>query len=214
MFSNLLGNKTLKDEIKEIQRKLSSEYRNIERQISRIKIAEIKAQKEAKKAAKLNNIDCVRILAKEIVNTKKTIKRLHIAKTHINSIILQIKIQESQINLTKNFQKSTEIMKTMNSLCNLPAISTTMQNLSAEMIKMGLIEEMVSDAIDNTFDDLSDKDCEEVEEEISKVVDEIVCDIKSKTSLPTNNMIEKKELQDQEETAEELLEKINKSLNS
>ncbi len=44
------------------------------------------------KEAKLNNIDCVRIIAKEIVNTKKTIKRLHIAKTHINSIFLQIKI--------------------------------------------------------------------------------------------------------------------------
>jgi charged multivesicular body protein 3 len=213
MLSNLIRNKTPKEEIKEIQRKLSSEYRNIERQILRIKIEEAKTLKEAKKAAKQNNIDCVRILAKEIVNTKKAIKRLYIAKTHINSIILQIKIQESQLNLVKTIHKSTEIMKMMNSLCNLPAISATMQSLSQEMIKMGLVEEFVNDAIDNAFDEEGVDD--EIEEEISKVIDEIVCDIKIKTQLPINNINNiKEDKEDKDETAEELLEKINKSLNS
>lgn len=218
MFSNLLlEKKTIKEEVKDMQRKLSSEYRNIERQISRIKLAKARTKIEAKKAAKQNNIDCVRILAKEIVNTKKAIKRLYTAKTHINSIILQIKIQESQINLAKTIHKSTEIMKMMNSLCNLPVISTTMQNLSQEMIKMGLIDEMVNDAIDSTFDDVSD---DEIDEEISKVVDEIVCDIKSKTFLPENNIYIKKSKKEEgeegesNESAEELLEKINKALNS
>jgi charged multivesicular body protein 3 len=113
MLSNLLGNKTqnkgIKEEIKEMQRKLSSEQRNIDRQISRIKLAEARTKIEAKKAAKQNNMECVRILAREIVNTKKAVKRLYTARTHINSIILQIKIHYGKYPTYKHVHISFEL---------------------------------------------------------------------------------------------------------
>jgi hypothetical protein len=95
-----------------------------------------------------------------------------------------------------------------------------MQNFSKEVIKIGLIDEMLNNTLDN-INDINDNETEdeEIQEEISKIVDEIVCNIKDNTILPNNNIIKKENLGEnldeyKAETAEELLERIDKALNS
>lgn len=106
------------------------------------------------------------------------------------------------------------MMKSMNALCNINEISNTMQSLSKEMMKMGLIEEMVSDAIDDVIEDVSD---DEIDEETSKIIDEIMYDKMSGAHLPTSKIKQPTtndenklglELDDLE-TGDELLKKIN-----
>ena len=63
----------------------------------------------------------------------------------------------------------------MNKLMNMPQMQATMQMMSMEMAKAGLIEEVMGDAIDMAMDD--DEMDEEAEEEVEKVVAELTMDI-------------------------------------
>ncbi len=203
--------KTLQERVKEMQTSLTKEMRNMDRQILKIQTEEKKLKIEAKKLAKQNNTECVKMLAKQIIHTRKTSNRLFRTKTQINSVIMQLTLQLSQINVTKSLQKSGQIMKMMNSLCKVPVIAGVMQNLSREMIKMNLIEETINDAMDDVFDDVSDG---EIDEEVSKVVDELMMSIKENTHLPTSNLPIKEEIiqNNQEEIKEDenLEDRLNK----
>lgn len=198
---------TLQEKVKEMQTSLKNETRNIEKQIKKIELEEKKVKIEAKKVAKQNKIDCLKILAKEIVRTKKAIRRLQLTKSQISSVSMQINLQMSQLNMTKSFAKSTQIMKMMNSLCKVPQIANVMQNMSSEMIKMNLIEETMNDQIDDIFDDIEEG---EVEEEVNKVIDELMMGVRG-SILPSNELqtqdkeiIEEKNNQDDIDVKERL----------
>ncbi|XP_024285977.1 charged multivesicular body protein 3 isoform X3 [Oncorhynchus tshawytscha] len=68
-------------------------------------------------------------------------------------------------------QKSTEVMKAMQSLVKIPEIQGTMRELSKEMMKAGIIEEMLED----TFESMEDDD--EMEEAAEAEVDKILFEI-------------------------------------
>ncbi|KAG6925387.1 RNF103-CHMP3 readthrough [Chelydra serpentina] len=68
-------------------------------------------------------------------------------------------------------QKSTEVMKAMQNLVKIPEIQATMRELSKEMMKAGIIEEMLED----TFENMEDQ--EEMEEEAELEIDKILFEI-------------------------------------
>ena len=68
-------------------------------------------------------------------------------------------------------QKSGEVMKLMNSLIRLPEAARTMQDMSKEMMKAGVIEEMVNDAMDSALD------TEDMEEETEQQVDAVLSEL-------------------------------------
>lgn len=70
-----------------------------------------------------------------------------------------------------SLQKSTDVMKSMQNLCKIPEISRTMQELSKEMMKAGIIEEMMEDVFESA---LGDDDLEkEADEEVDKLLFEL-----------------------------------------
>ena len=72
--------------------------------------------------------------------------------------------------MTGALQKSTDVMKLVNKLMKLPEINQTMQSMSMEMMKAGIIQEMVNDALEGD-------DEEEVEEEAQEEVDKILFEL-------------------------------------
>lgn len=50
--------------------------------------------------------------------------------------------------------KSTEVMQAMQRLVRVPEVAQTMQDMSKEMMKAGIIEEM----LDETFEDMEDQE--------------------------------------------------------
>uniref|UniRef100_A0A2K5L3R8 Charged multivesicular body protein 3 n=1 Tax=Cercocebus atys TaxID=9531 RepID=A0A2K5L3R8_CERAT len=70
-----------------------------------------------------------------------------------------------------SLQKSTEVMKAMQRLVKIPEIQATMRQLSKEMMKAGIIEEMLED----TFESMDDQ--EEMEEEAEMEIDRILFEI-------------------------------------
>jgi charged multivesicular body protein 3 len=73
-----------------------------------------------------------------------------------------------------SIRASTGIMKDVNSLVRLPELTGTMRELSSELMKAGIIEEMVDDTLmDN---DMLEGEDGEAEEEVDKVLSDILKD--------------------------------------
>uniref|UniRef100_A0A3Q2Z874 Charged multivesicular body protein 3 n=1 Tax=Hippocampus comes TaxID=109280 RepID=A0A3Q2Z874_HIPCM len=130
-----------------------------------------KVKKSIKDAAKKGQRDVCVILAKEMVQSKRAVTKLYSSKAHLNSVTLSMKNQLSLLRVAGSVQKSTEVMKAMQNLIKVPEIQATMRELSKEMMKAGIIEEMLED----TFESMEDgEDMEEaVEEEVDKILFEI-----------------------------------------
>lgn len=94
-------------------------------------------------------------------------------------------------------QKSAEVMKQMNMLTHVNEVAQIMQGLSKEMMKAGLIDEMMDDAF--TVDD--DVEEEELDEEVSKVVAEVMHAKMEGARVGTKKLPE--QVQQQEEVAED-----------
>jgi len=71
-----------------------------------------------------------------------------------------------------SIKASTSIMKDVNSLVRLPELTGTMRELSQELMKAGIIEEMVGDSLPD--ENLMEGEDEEAEAEVNKVLGEIL----------------------------------------
>lgn len=121
----------------------------------------------------------LRTLAKELVNSRRAKNRIHTSKAQLNSVGMQLQEQAggwilivysnlATVKIAGAMQKSTAIMQMVNRLVKLPEIQKTMADMSKEMLKAGLIEEMMEDVLET-------EDIEvEAEEEVDKVLMEIV----------------------------------------
>ena len=74
------------DVAKQWKRDLQKEIRRMDRDISNIKRAEQKSLAECKTLAKKGRLNAVKILAKEVASTRKTIERMYMAKAQLNSV--------------------------------------------------------------------------------------------------------------------------------
>lgn len=149
-----------------------------------------KVKRSIKDAAKKGQKDVCVVLAKEMVQSKRAVSKLHASKAHMNSVVLGMRNQLGECRrtaagerqhwsqipscykmsslviffklyfLAKSFfyelpakrihvyfvavarvagalQKSTDVMKAMQSLVKVPEIQATMRDLSKEMMKVG-----------------------------------------------------------------------------
>lgn len=110
---------------------------------------EAKAMKECKKLAKEGRLSACKILAKEVINTRQAVSRMLVAKAQMNSVSMILQTSVSMIKMQGCMQKSSEIMASMNSLVKLPEIRATMQAMSTEMAKAGMIEELIGDTMES-----------------------------------------------------------------
>lgn len=138
-----------------------------------------------------------RTFAKELVNVRKQAGRLHTAKAQLQSVEMQVNEAYSIRKIEGSLKVSAGIMKDVNTLVKLPEISTTMQELSQELMKAGIIEEMVGDMIESDF---LEED-EEAEAEVDAVLGEV---LKGKLGPLDQQMPALPAQQEEEEEAEDL----------
>ncbi|CAL8290727.1 charged multivesicular body protein 3 isoform X1 [Gadus morhua] len=160
-----------KDLINEWSSKIRKEMRVIDRQIRDIQREEEKVKRSIKDAGKKGQRDVCIILAKELIQSRRAISKLYASKAQMNSVLLSMKNQLAVVRVAGALQKSTEVMKAMQNLVKIPEIQATMRDLSKEMMKAGIIEEMMED----TFESMEDG--EDMEEAAEEEVDKILFDI-------------------------------------
>ena len=166
---------------------LRSNIRKLERDIQNSKQSEYKAktfiiqadkraQREPARAAQAQKE--VREFAKTLLQQRKATSRLITAKAQLSSVQMQVNEAFAVRKIEGSIKASVGIMKDVNSLIKLPELSMTMRNLSEELMKAGIVEEMVDDVLpeDGEIE-------EEAEGEVDKVLGEILKD-KKEPSLP------------------------------
>lgn len=96
-----------------------------------------------------------------------------------------------------SLKASTGIMKAVNSLVRLPELMGTMRELSQELVKAGIIEEMVGDSLPE--DQLLEGEDDEAEAEVDKVLGEILEGKLAKTKVADDGPVEEEALEPEED---------------
>ena len=168
--------------------------------LAEIQREEQKVKGEVKKAAKRGDQDVAKTLAREIVRSRKACNRLHVSKTQLNSVMMQMEQQLAQQKMLGTMQKSAVVMGAMNKLVKVGAIAEVMQNMQKEMCKAGIIEEMVDDAMSSLEgedeEDAADAEVEQVMQELNAET------MGSASSAPSKAPVQAQAAADDEEDAE------------
>jgi charged multivesicular body protein 3 len=155
--------------------------RALDRDITNLKVTEQKTRALILNAAKRGQknpsqakqgANEARVFAKELLKVRKQAGRLHTSKAQLQSVQMQVNEAFSVRKIEGSLKASTGIMKDVNTLIRLPELTGTMQELSQELMKAGIIEEMVGDALPN--DELLEGEDEEAEAEVDKVLGEVL----------------------------------------
>lgn len=160
-----------KERVNEISGKLRQESRALDRQIRSIEREEQKTIAMVKDAAKKNQMDVCKVAAKSLVQSKRQKSRIYASQAQINSVVMQMKNQLAQMKIAGSMKASTDVMKSMSRLMSIPEMQKTMQEMSKEMMKAGIIDEMIQDTMDSVLDE---DDIESVADaEVEKIITEI-----------------------------------------
>ncbi|EFJ14961.1 hypothetical protein SELMODRAFT_180699 [Selaginella moellendorffii] len=187
---------TPQEQLREWQRRLRQEARNVERQVRDIQREEKNVQKSIREAVRRNDTGSAKarphfhfflFLAKEIVRSRKVIDRLYENRAQLNSISMHLGESVATAKAVGHLAKSAEVLKMVNNLMKAPEISRTMMELQKEMLKAGVIEEIVNDAVDSAID------TEDMEDEIDEEVDKVLSEVAGETisQLPATTKREK-----------------------
>ncbi|KIJ70512.1 hypothetical protein HYDPIDRAFT_105262 [Hydnomerulius pinastri MD-312] len=169
-INRFLYGPTPEEKVRAWQAKLRAESRQLDREMRQLDAATAKARMTVKQLAVKGDVKSARILAKEVVRSTKQKDRLSVSKARLGSIGTQLTQQLAMMKVTGSLQKSTEIMKLSNSLIKLPQISQAMRDMSMEMTKAGIMEEMLEDTLEMDEDE---EIMEEADAEVDKVLFEL-----------------------------------------
>lgn len=153
--------------------------------------------------------------ARELVRIRRQTSRLTTSRAQLQSVGMQVNEAFSVRKIQGSLQKSTGIMKDVNTLVRMPELSSTMHQLSTELVKAGIIEEMVSDAIPDN--ELLEEEEDEADAEVDKILEEVLqgklaqpAPVKAPVAAPSEPVAEsatvesEHEFEDQEATLEQM----------
>ncbi|EGR45920.1 uncharacterized protein TRIREDRAFT_23063 [Trichoderma reesei QM6a] len=202
---------------------IRSNIRKLDRDIAQVKQVEIKtknlilaadkrAQRDPTRAKQAQKE--VRDFARELVRARKTSARLITSKAQLNSVQMQVNEAFAVRKIEGSIRASVGIMKDVNHLIRLPELSGTMRELSVELMKAGIIEEMVDETLPEDVDLLGED--EEAEGEIEKILGEVLS--RKEPSMPAAPVPEPQkpvaEEEEDEEDAEAMMDQMRNRLDA
>ncbi|PSS22427.1 hypothetical protein M430DRAFT_99024 [Amorphotheca resinae ATCC 22711] len=195
--------------IRQNTRKLDRDIANLKAVENKTKSLIIAANRRAQRnpAQAKQAAQETRIFARELIRTRKTTQRLITSKAQLNSVAMQVTEAFAVRKIEGSIRASVGIMKDINSLVRLPQLMGTMQELSQELVKAGIIEEMVGDSMPDQLEE----DDEEAESEVDKVLGEILQDKMGKVGATpvTSTPVQEPGLEDEnDEEAEAMLDQM------
>merc|ERR1719446_470895 len=114
--------------------------------------------------AKQGQMDAVKIMAKDLVRTRRYVKKFMLMRANIQAVSLKIQTLNSQNAMAQAMKGVTKAMMSMNKQMKLPEIEK-----QSEIMDMK--EEMMSDVIDDALGDEDDE--EETDAIVTQVLDEL-----------------------------------------
>jgi len=163
--------KTPQEMLRQNQRALNRAMRDLDRERAQLENQEKRIIADIKKMAQKGEMDAVKIMAKDLVRTRRYVKKFMMMRANIQAVALKIQTLKSQDAMAQAMKGVTKAMMSMNKQLKLPQIQKIMQEFEKQSEIMDMKEEMMSDAIDDAMADEGDE--EESEQIVSKVLDEL-----------------------------------------
>merc|ERR1711970_896503 len=124
----LFGRKMTPDEmLRQNQRALNKAIRDLDRERSKMEAQEKKIIADIKKMAKQGQMDAVKIMAKDLVRTRRYVKKFMLMRANIQAVSLKIQTLKSQNTMAQAMKGVTKAMISMNKQMKLPEIQKIMQ---------------------------------------------------------------------------------------
>jgi len=168
----LFGKRVTPEEmLRKNQRALNKAIRDLDRERMRMEQQEKKIIADIKKMAKEGQMDAVKIMAKDLVRTRRYEKKFMMMKANIQAVSLKIQTLRSQNAMAQAMKGVTKAMQNMNRQLNLPQIQRILQEFEKQSEMMDMKEEIMNDAIDDAMEDEGDE--EESDAVVAQVLDEL-----------------------------------------
>lgn len=168
----LFGRKMTPEEmLRKNQRALTKAMRDLDRERSKMEQQEKKIIADIKKMAKMGQMDAVKVMAKDLVRTRRYVKKFIMMKAQIQAVSLKITTLKSQNAMAQAMKGVTKAMMSMNKQLQLPQIQQIMQEFEKQTEMMNMKEEMMNDVIDDAMEGEDDE--EESDAIVSQVLDEL-----------------------------------------
>ncbi|KAI7875100.1 charged multivesicular body protein 2a [Lichtheimia hyalospora FSU 10163] len=163
--------KTPAEMLRQHQRTITKAQRELDRERERLERQEKKLIADIKKSAKANQMSACKVMAKDLVRTRRYVQKFYQMKTQLQAVGLRIQTLRSNQQMADAMKGASKAMSSMNRQMNLPKIQQIMMEFEKESEVMDMKEEMMGDAIDDVMEDEDDE--VESEEIVNKVLDEI-----------------------------------------
>uniref|UniRef100_A0A1L8DW04 Putative vacuolar assembly/sorting protein did4 n=1 Tax=Nyssomyia neivai TaxID=330878 RepID=A0A1L8DW04_9DIPT len=168
----LFGKKMTPEEmLRKNQRALNKAMRDLDREKMKMEQQEKKVIADIKKLAKEGQMDAVKIMAKDLVRTRRYVKKFMLMKANIQAVSLKIQTLKSQNTMAQAMKGVTRAMQNMNKQLNLPQIQKILHDFERQSEMMDMKEEMINEAIDDAMEDEGDE--EESDAVVTQILDEL-----------------------------------------
>ncbi|EJT47293.1 class E Vps protein of the ESCRT-III complex, Did4p [Trichosporon asahii var. asahii CBS 8904] len=186
------------ERLRQHQRSLQKAQRELERERAKLEQQEKKTMADIKKNAKAGNMNACKILAKDLVRTRRYMQKFTQMRVQLQAVSLRMQTLRSNESMAQAMRGATRAMGQMNRSLNLPQIQRIMNEFEKESATMDMKEEMMSDAVDDAMEDEDEGEGEDVESDkiLREVFDEIGMGMnEALASAPTANPMANEPLQ-------------------
>jgi charged multivesicular body protein 2A len=177
-FSNLFKKPDPQEQMKAYKRQLDKTIRELERERNKLATQEKMLEVQMKQAAKKGQQDSLKIMAKDLVRTRRYGQKFFRMKMQIQAVSMRLVTMQSVGTMTKSMAGVTKAMRMMNGQMNIPQMQGIMQEFERQNEMMGMKEEMINEAIDDAM--AGEDDEAEMDEEVNKVMAQMMLDFKAK----------------------------------
>lgn len=167
------------ERLRQHQRSLAKAQRELDRERTKLEQSEKKLIADIKKSAKDGQLNACKVMAKDLVRTRRYVQKFYQMRTQLQAVGLRIQTLRSNQQMAEAMRGATRAMAAMNRGMNLPAISKILMEFEREGDMMDMKEGMMSDAVDDVMDDMEDEE-EEGDKILKQVLDEIGVDLSQK----------------------------------
>ncbi|TDL25059.1 SNF7 family protein [Rickenella mellea] len=161
------------ERLRQHQRALAKAQRELDRERTKLEQQEKKLIMDIKKSAKAGQMNACKVMAKDLVRTRRYVQKFYQMRTQLQAVGLRIQTLRSNQQMADAMRGATRAMASMNRGLNLPSIQKIMNEFEKESATMDMKEEMMSDAVDDVMDDEAEDEEEEGDKILKEVLDEI-----------------------------------------
>jgi charged multivesicular body protein 2B len=180
-MDKLFGKKpTLKEQVRENERTVNRQARDLDRERLSLQRQEKQIEAEIKKAAKAGNEQAARILAKSLIRNRQQQTQMLTTSVQMKGVNSGMKSQVATAKMAEAMGTSAKIMGKMNEQIRPQDVQRTMAEFERQNEMMNMKDEMISDTLDSALGAEGEDD--EVEEQMGAVLDELGIELGNKLS--------------------------------